>query len=241
MTIPNRSARTLPADLARLDRETSRLLATVEALTPEQLAGPSRCEGWSRAHVVAHLAGNADALGNLIGWAVTGVEQAMYVSVQARNDAIDAGARLDAGELKALLGDAVRRFRDGAARLTGPLKAPEVALRDWPLNAYALLVPRITEVIVHHGDLDAGWTLADAGPDALDDAIAMALYRLDAAGESSAPGAGLRLSTGDGAAWRTGDGTTSVHGPRHCLVAWLARGEPEGLTFSGARPELPSW
>src|SRR3954447_4566989 len=46
----------------------------MEQLTDDDLRKPSRLPGWTRAHVVAHLARNADALINLCTWARTGVE-----------------------------------------------------------------------------------------------------------------------------------------------------------------------
>ena len=41
------------------------------ALDPAQVAGPSRLSGWTRGHVLSHLARNADALVNLLTWART--------------------------------------------------------------------------------------------------------------------------------------------------------------------------
>src|SRR3954464_4347691 len=52
----------------------------VDGLTDDELAADSGLPGWSRAHVVAHLARNADALVNLLSWARTGVEIPMSPS-----------------------------------------------------------------------------------------------------------------------------------------------------------------
>ena len=48
--------------LALLDAGTRRLVRTVDALDDEQWPQPSLLPGWSRAHVVAHLLLNAEAL-----------------------------------------------------------------------------------------------------------------------------------------------------------------------------------
>nr|WP_234354464.1 maleylpyruvate isomerase N-terminal domain-containing protein [Streptomyces sp. NRRL WC-3618] len=48
---------------------------------------PSLLPGWSRRHVVAHLAGNAEALGNLVHWARTGEPTPMYRSPGQRDAA----------------------------------------------------------------------------------------------------------------------------------------------------------
>ena len=45
--------------LAEVNRATSRYLQTLDGLTSEQLADPSLLPGWTRAHVVAHLARHA--------------------------------------------------------------------------------------------------------------------------------------------------------------------------------------
>ena len=79
-----KTAAHLPGDLNRLTRETGMLLATVDSLTDDEFPAPSKCEGWTRAHVVAHLALGADAMGNMITWATTGVETPPYVSWDAR-------------------------------------------------------------------------------------------------------------------------------------------------------------
>ena len=57
-----KTAALLPADLNRLTRETDMLLATVDSLTDEEFAAPSKCEGWTRADVVRPGSG-AHAMG----------------------------------------------------------------------------------------------------------------------------------------------------------------------------------
>ncbi len=55
--------------LAQLGELTDRLLATADALTDAQAAAPSRLPGWTRGHVLTHLARNADGFRNLLAWA----------------------------------------------------------------------------------------------------------------------------------------------------------------------------
>ena len=66
----------------------------VDRLGDEELAADSALPGWSRAHVVAHLARNADALVNLLTWARTGVETPMYPSRAVRDADIETTAAL---------------------------------------------------------------------------------------------------------------------------------------------------
>lgn len=50
---------------------TGRLLLTVRSLDESDTVRPSLCEGWTRGHVLAHIALNADSLVNLPTWART--------------------------------------------------------------------------------------------------------------------------------------------------------------------------
>jgi maleylpyruvate isomerase len=56
------------------------------------LGGPSRLPGWTRGHVVCHVARNAEGLVRLLHWARTGIETPMYPSAEARVADIEAGA-----------------------------------------------------------------------------------------------------------------------------------------------------
>ncbi|MFD0328597.1 maleylpyruvate isomerase N-terminal domain-containing protein [Streptacidiphilus monticola] len=71
---------TVSEDLAALAESTHRLMDTLEAMRPEQVAEPSQLPGWTRGHVIAHLARNADALSNLLIGARLGERRAMYPS-----------------------------------------------------------------------------------------------------------------------------------------------------------------
>ena len=52
--------------LGRLAAATTRLLATATAISDTQAREPSLLPGWSRGHVLTHIARNADGLGNLL-------------------------------------------------------------------------------------------------------------------------------------------------------------------------------
>ena len=66
--------RDLTSDINVMERETAMAMATVTSLDDDELGKPSKCEGWTRAHLIAHLARGADAMTNLATWAVTGQE-----------------------------------------------------------------------------------------------------------------------------------------------------------------------
>jgi maleylpyruvate isomerase len=67
-----------------VDRATDRLLATVSSLTGDDVAVPSLLPGWTRGHVLTHLARHADGGVNLLTWARTGVPTPQYESVARR-------------------------------------------------------------------------------------------------------------------------------------------------------------
>src|SRR5919204_6987059 len=62
-----------------------RIEEAVAVLTDAEARAPSRLPDWSRGHVLAHLARNADALVNLLTWARTDVPTPMYASAAARD------------------------------------------------------------------------------------------------------------------------------------------------------------
>ena len=57
--------------LDRLAAATERLLATATALGDAQVREASLLPGWTRGHVLTHLARNADGMINLLSWART--------------------------------------------------------------------------------------------------------------------------------------------------------------------------
>ena len=71
-------------------------------LTDEELYQPSLLPGWTRAHVVAHVAYNARALARLLQWARTGEQCPMYASLKQRNIEIERGSSLPPRALRHL-------------------------------------------------------------------------------------------------------------------------------------------
>ena len=67
-----------------IDDATQRLLGTARLLTDPDLREPSLLPGWTRGHVLAHLAGNADAMRSLLAGARAGQDRPAYASAEAR-------------------------------------------------------------------------------------------------------------------------------------------------------------
>ncbi|MUN61625.1 maleylpyruvate isomerase family mycothiol-dependent enzyme [Kocuria sediminis] len=226
----------LQADLSRLERETDRFLATAESLSEEELAAPSLCGGWSRAHVVAHLASNGRALVRLVDWAVTGREQRPYASPEARNQEIDEFAALPREELLRRTRESAAYFAEQCRRLGGALAVDEVHMHGKRIPALAVVALRNSEIVVHHHDLDTAWTLERAEPDSLLDALEAAVRTMRA---KDAPG--MTLATEEGDEWVIGDGAARVRSDRAGLLAWLARGQTGRVTAEETLPALPTW
>jgi maleylpyruvate isomerase len=228
----------LSDNLALLAGETSLLERTATALDDQTIREASLCEGWTRADVLSHIARNADGLGNLVSWATTGTPVAMYASAQARDADIAAGSARSAQEIITDLTESAARFASAASGLAGPPERSEVEMRGGrTVLGGQLPTLRLLEVVIHHVDLDAGYTFADADPGFVRRAIANAVRRMETRGQ--VPAVSLHGDNGD--AWTIGAGTQEVAGTNAGILLWLARGDGAGISSEDALPALPAW
>lgn len=215
---------------AELDRASARLLDTVRTLDGNGLSGPSLCEGWTRGHVVTHLARNADAYVNLLTWARTGVRTPAYASPEARDAAIEAGAGRPHEEQFADLTAAVDRLRAAIDEMPAAAWANLVEWgRTGPTPAARVVWSRICEVELHHVDLDAGYGPADWP-------VAFAQRLLH---DPATPHVATLVDE-SGTHLLTIDGAPVVTGPVHLLAAWLT-GRSDGTGLTGDLPALEAW
>jgi maleylpyruvate isomerase len=235
---------------AGLEAATGRLLETTAGLSDQQAREPSLLPGWSRGHVLTHLARNADGLRNLLVWARTGVETPQYVSQEAREEGIQAGAGRPAAELLDDLGHASARFAVEASTLTGDDWLVPVGGQLHP--AWYTLWRRLTEVEIHHVDLNAGYRPADWPAEF----AAESLERVSVAFQRPDSPAAVLRSTDSGRRYRIGPASRAdrgdteqasaleVSGPDRLLVAWLtgrSSGAGLGTDPAGPLPVLPAW
>jgi maleylpyruvate isomerase len=220
-------------DLASVREATERLLTAVGTLDNAGVTDQSRLPGWTRGHVLAHLARNADALVNVLEG------RPMYVSAEAR----DADIERDAPRpLEAQLTD----VRESAARFQEVGAVPAdwsrtVTLRNGVTDS-ASRVPfrRWAEVELHHVDLGIGYELEDLPEEFTERETAFLAVRFT--GHPDVPP--TRLTDGT-CAWRTGreEGgrEITVTGAPADLLGWLAgRREGSALTVDGGTlPALP--
>ena len=231
--------------LAWMDEGTRFFDGQTRRLRDDELAAPSALPRWTRSHVIAHVARNADALGNLITWARTGIETPMYESMEQRNLDIEEGATQSAQVLRVDLDDAERRFAIAVASLPAGAWSAEVRTRQGrAITAAEVPWMRAREVWVHAVDLDAGASFTDFPPD-LVDAFLMEL----AVGYSERPDCSAieLVATDTDGRWSIGPhsaGEVVVQGDATTLLGWLL-GRDRGATLtSSARdglPAIPSW
>ncbi|WP_109472057.1 maleylpyruvate isomerase family mycothiol-dependent enzyme [Ornithinimicrobium cavernae] len=225
-------------NLALLDTEDERLLATLDRLTPEDLRRDTLCPGWSVAHVLTHLARNADALGNLVQWAADGQERPAYGSEQARRDDIEAGARRPLPEILADVRRTLRQFRDAAEVLRGPAGAATVRSRTGTeVTGAQVVAMRTLEVVFHHVDLLAGYTFDDTDPGWVARTLRRGVRTWDA--DPDAPALTLRPDDLD--PLELHGGGPEVAGSPAALLLWLARGRDDGLRAGVDLPVPPAW
>lgn len=229
-----------PPSLAALEAATTRYLEALTVLDDEAMRAPSLLPGWTRGHVVTHLARNADAMVNVLTGARLGEVRAMYPSQEQRNSDIDSGAARSADDLRteserscAALVEAAQAL--AADQWDSPIRrTPDTE----PFPARAVPGARLLEVEVHHADLGAGYTWEQWDGEFSDTVIT----RIQ--GERSAePSAVLRSTDTDGL-WKIGPGEgPEVAGPAGALAWWLlGRGDGTGLVSSaGTVPALGRW
>ena len=114
----------------QIDDATQRLLSTARLMTDSDLREPSLLPGWTRGHVLAHVAGNADAMRNLLVGARAGEDRPAYPSAEAREADIEQGARASAKDLVTSLADSAMAFRTIARQLTEEAWAFPVRILD---------------------------------------------------------------------------------------------------------------
>lgn len=225
-------------DLSLVAEHTARLVATARGL--EDVSAASLCEGWTRGHVLTHVARNAEAVGRLAQWAVTGEPQPMYPGgTQARDADIAAGAGRPPGEQVEDLATTAEALAPRLEALSGPLATDRVEMRGGlQVEARTLPFLRLRELVFHHVDLDAGFTFEDVEDDLVHRFVDDAVTRLRR--HPKAPRLELRSSPGGSwsVAGESGHRAT-VTGTPAGLLLWLARRDPAGVRVDGPLPELP--
>jgi maleylpyruvate isomerase len=228
-----------PSVVQLLESATRRLVRSVDAMADFQFAEPSRLPGWSRAHVVAHLTLNAEALAG----ALEGVREdrpvPMYASQEARDGDIDELSGLEPGRLRERFLASTTAVGHAVAELPHDLWGARIERTpgsERVFTAGRVGEMRVKEVEIHHADLDLDLTFADWSAD-------FTTFLLDSLARVHV-GPGFTANAVDlGRAWEFGDGGPTVSGPGSAL-AWWATGRDAGdllTSDSGGLPTQEAW
>jgi maleylpyruvate isomerase len=237
-----------PAGLPELVEAQRRLLRDVADLDDDACRAPSRLPGWSRGHVLTHIARNAGGMGRLVRWASTGEVTPMYASADARAADIEAGSGRPAAELRRDVAESGDRLVEALATLAGPALAAvvEMGATRRPTRGDALVGLRIREVVIHHVDLATGFTPADWSADFTGRTLGELIPLL--VGRGTMPVGRLR-ATDSGQVWETPGAPGELSGPATALLGWLLGRIPvddaaaAGLELAGGGdvPSAPPW
>ena len=219
-------------DLASVRDATERLLTAAAKLDNASVAEPSRLPGWSRGHVLAHLARNADALVNVLAG------RPMYSSAEVRDTDIERDAPRPLDVQLTDVRESAARFQDTGAEPADWSRTVE--LRNGVTDS-ASRVPfrRWVEVELHHVDLGIGYELEDLPEEFTEREIAFLADRFS--GHSDVPPTRI---TDHARAWSTGRAAEggfdiTVTGPAPDLLGWLS-GRRDGSALSTAGGPLPA-
>ena len=205
------------------------------------LAVPSLLPGWSRAHVVAHLANNAAALTNLVTWARTGVPTPMYRDLSTRAADVERLAGWPAEVLRHEAHQRSAALLRGYGALTGEQLQARVVTAQGKDRAVAEVAwMRARESYIHLTDLDIGFDLGQLPVKFID---ALLTEAADTVG-GRRTGTAIRLQASDRpGTWTLGAGEPHdvVTGTAADLLRWTIGRPPRPDDTVSARTGLPRW
>ncbi|WP_327637216.1 maleylpyruvate isomerase family mycothiol-dependent enzyme [Kribbella sp. NBC_00482] len=209
-----------------------RLLAVTADLDDATARAGSGLPGWSRGHVITHIANFSEAMTRQVDEALQGRLVEVYDGGRPARDAqIEAGADRPAAELRSHLTQAVTTLLASWDKV-GPT--------DWPLpilhrnsNLSAGLQATWRELTIHTTDLDLGITAATWSDD-------FCLHLLDFLRARTPDNTHLILKSPT-LTWDNGTGEDiTLEGTFTDLTAWYA-GRPTPGPLTGPAPDLLPW
>lgn len=205
-----------------------RFVAAATGLSPAALAVPTALPGWTRGHVIAHVADGGRAFAELTEAALRGEIVSLFPGgADERNARIDRLAT--AADLMARLEDGIARLEAAWARAGDEDWRRPVRFRNGDLAG--TVFARWRETWIHLADCAVGVTAADWPEPLAAHAIDFLLSRVP-------PGIAL-VATDTGQRWGPADGER-VSGEVRDLAAWVAGREPAGAP-AGPQVELGPW
>lgn len=233
----------LEAQLENLQHSDQRAIRSVDSLTGDAWHAPSVLPGWTRSHVVAHLALNAEGFVRALGGLQAAKDAAVYDSNDARDADIEALADSDPAEIRERYFAATADLRRAFGSLTAEQWSLSVnrlpdgpAWPAWP--AASLPAARRMEVEVHHADLGADYAPGDWPAD-----FCARLLDLLARNHADSPASDAFAvrATDLRRTWEVGAAEPLVSGTAGELAWWLIGRPPSSTLTEGVHgPTLPT-
>jgi len=228
-----------PADIAtallRGQEATQALLGDTIAITDEAWQMPSRLPGWTRAHVATHIARQADGMTRVLGQIKNNQPTSLYDSEETLNDAIERGSERSAMDLQVDLDSSAGRLHEASSRLKRlPPSRPISLTPNLTVPLGDLPIVRLNHLVLHHIDLDIGFTY-----EAIEATVASWLLAYNAARIGRNPAyPSIRLTGDSGVTAVIGRGGRPrvVNGADNLLLGWLTG----RLTPEQVDPRLPT-
>lgn len=214
-------------------------------LGDDAFAAPSGLQGWTRAHLLTHVARNADALVNLLDWARTGVRTPAYTDDDQRAADIEAGAGRSGSAIRVDVLMSSDRLAAAVMNMSDAAWSAIVEIRGRTIPVTDVTWLRAVETWVHAIDLDVGAEFTD-----LPQPMLLALVDEVVETMAARPGVPALVLTATGAPagrWEVGDpgaDASEIGGTAAELAAWLT-GRSKGRHLrrpAGQRlPQLSPW
>ncbi|MFE9468236.1 maleylpyruvate isomerase family mycothiol-dependent enzyme [Streptomyces virginiae] len=208
--------------IEEVTRSGAGITATLDALTDLETRAPWTLAGWTRGHVITHLAHSIDAYGWMLAVARTGIEPAPSTDAKSLARTVREGADRAAAELATDLRSRLAHLAEDATSM--PVERWDTlvtVLAGWRHPAWYTLHRCWRELETHHVDLNgyrAGYRATDWPSTyvtwALDDTIT-ALAALDF------PVARVK-ALDIGRSWALSPTGPNITGSGHALLGWLS-------------------
>jgi uncharacterized protein (TIGR03084 family) len=235
--------------LSALGEQHTELAALLDPLDEPGWQRPTRCEGWSVADVVLHLAQTDElALASTQDRFTDGLE-VLAGGLERQGNVDDGAAAMVARDRGVPSSVLLARWREGAAALREALAASDPHRRvTWvsgQLSCRTLATTRFAECWIHTGDVAEALDVPQEPTDALEHIARLAWRTLPYAfareGRELAGPVAFDLRAPSGARWQfmpDADPTTVIEGSgaELCLVA-ARRVSPEATSLRGSGPD----
>jgi maleylpyruvate isomerase len=230
-----------------------RMWTSASRMTDDSCRAPSLLPGWSRGHVLAHWARNADGQTRMLLAAMRGEAAAQYPGGDAQREAdIATGAARPAPLIRQDVRAAIDRVEDAWRRMPPEAWSRPTGARIGQRPAWKSVWARWRETEIHHVDLDAGYTHDHWPAEFVSLMLPRVLPTLDTrlpdgvAAQVQVTGRDWPLASTEAT---TSDGPLVVRGAASAVLCWLTgRPVPAAADLTASRsgqhcplPQLRPW